>query len=126
MVLDVAGREHAGDAGLGRLAVGAAPRDDVAVDHLELALEQAGVGRMADRDEDAADVERRRGAGPRVLEPGADDTAVVAEDLVEFVNQRTSALPSATRSISLSCRIASARSLSRRWTSVTLRAMFDR
>ena len=53
MVHDVAGGEDPGDRGGGGVAVGAALDLDVAAGHVELALEDLGVGLVADGDEDA-------------------------------------------------------------------------
>src|SRR5450755_1653977 len=59
VILDVAGGKDAGHAGHGREAVEAAPAQDVAVAHFELAPEDVGVGRMSDGDEAAGDGELR-------------------------------------------------------------------
>src|SRR5258706_11403902 len=60
MVLHIAGGEHARHAGHRRKTFEAGLGDDVAVLHLELALEDVGVGLMADRDEAALERELLR------------------------------------------------------------------
>ena len=83
MVHDVAGGEHAGHRRRRGVALGAALYLDVAAGHVELALEDIGVGLVADGDEQAVHVDL---AG-RVVLGAADadtgDTTLVAEDLVE-------------------------------------------
>ena len=59
---DVTGGEHAGHAGGGGRALTAALDGDVAVAHVELAGEDAGVRRVADGDERAGDVQGFDGA----------------------------------------------------------------
>src|SRR5436309_14649781 len=67
----VTGREHALDAGVGAVWLGV---DDVTlVVEPELALEEVGVGGVADGEEHAPDVERFAGAADRALEPRASD-----------------------------------------------------
>ena len=82
LVGDVAGGEHAGHRGGGRIAVG----DDVAGRlHLELAGEQFGGRRVADGDEHAVDRALGDRAGLDVLQPHAGDLEriVVADHVVE-------------------------------------------
>src|SRR5690606_28590309 len=55
LVGDVAGREHPRHRGLGRTALQPGADLDVPAVHLQLALEQRGVGRMADGHEEAVD-----------------------------------------------------------------------
>src|SRR5688500_2314583 len=54
---DIARGKHAGNAGGGGTAFGAALDGDVTVAHVELAGEYSGVGRVTDGDERAGDVE---------------------------------------------------------------------
>src|SRR5690606_7789445 len=81
----VTGGEHAGDAGGGGVAVGAAAHRDVAATHVELALEQGGVGGVPDGDEHAVDVQLPGLAVAGAADPDAGDAGAVAEHLVEHV-----------------------------------------
>src|SRR5687768_17107828 len=78
MVLDVAGGEDAVHAGGGSKAGESGAGHDVPVLHLELTLEDVGVGLVADGDEAAPerDVDRRPARGRR--EPDAGDAGLVA------------------------------------------------
>ena len=80
LVLHVAGRKDAGDAGLGGASMLAAPGDDVTVVHFKLPGEETGIWSMADSDEYAifAEVlhEARRGS---YANPG--HASVIAEHL---------------------------------------------
>jgi len=80
---DVASREHAGHAGHRRHAVEAALAQDVAVAHLQVALEDVGVGLVANGDEAAGDGELRRRAVAGAAQAHAVDALGVAEHLVE-------------------------------------------
>src|SRR5690606_69710 len=82
---DVAGGEHALDAGRRGEAAGAAPDDDVAALHVELPLEDAGVRGVADRDEHALHGNLAQLVGLRVPDAHAGHALVVAEHLVEDV-----------------------------------------
>ncbi len=84
MVLHVAGREHAGHAGLGGEALEAALGDDVAgLVHLQVALEDLGVGRMADGDEAALQLDVLGMAILGALDADAGHAGLVAQHLVE-------------------------------------------
>src|SRR5690606_23890791 len=87
VVLYIAGGEHTGHRGHGGHAGQAALGDDVAVFHVELAFEDAGVGLMADGDESAGDGQVFGGAGVGVAYAHAGDAAVVAQDFDEGVEQ---------------------------------------
>ena len=120
LVLHVARRVDALD--VGRRRIGPGQQIALAV-HGELALEQLGVGRMADGDEHAVGRQRALGAGLDVAQPHRLDqrrrrasrpvisSSTVSQSTVTlgFLNSR-------------SCRIFSARKLSRRWTRVTFDA----
>ena len=85
MVGYVAGGEDAGDAALGGHALKAGADADVAVFHVQLALEQVGVGFVANGDEDAGQVHFPGGAVFGALDAHAGHAGAVAEDLVEGV-----------------------------------------
>ena len=65
VVLHVARGEHAGDAGGGGVALEPGARDDVAALHVELALEEVGIGLVADGDEAAGELQLARGCRRR-------------------------------------------------------------
>jgi hypothetical protein len=85
VVRDVAGREHAGYAGRGGIAVQAALHADVAVGHFQLSGEDFGVGRVADGDEHARDLQILRPPGNQVVHADAGDAAGIAQHLVQTV-----------------------------------------
>ncbi|GAB1688632.1 hypothetical protein KRM28CT15_04350 [Krasilnikovia sp. M28-CT-15] len=72
--------EHAGDAGA-RPRVGDLHVTGIVQSYL--AAEQFAARVVADGDEDAGDVEDLRLAGVQVVQPGADDRAVLAEDFLD-------------------------------------------
>src|SRR6185295_8046248 len=77
VIRDVARGEYAGHAGGRRRALAAALDGDVAVTHVELAREDAGIGCVADRDECAGDIDVLGGAVRRGrLDAHAIDAAV--------------------------------------------------
>ena len=76
MVLHVAGGKHAGHAGLGGKALQAALRLDVAAFHVQLALENVRIGRMADGDETALQRDVFRRAAVDTADADTGDTAV--------------------------------------------------
>jgi hypothetical protein len=83
---DVASGEDPGHAGGRCRAVAAALDDDVAVAHLELAREDAGVRRMTDGDERARGLDvLDRAAVLRGLDAHAVHAGIVADDLVDGV-----------------------------------------
>src|ERR1039457_96587 len=69
VVLHVAGREYARSAGRGRHAVLPGYRLDIAVLHLQLSLEDAGIRLVADRDEHAVHGQRRHVAISHRFQP---------------------------------------------------------
>src|ERR1700691_732672 len=82
LVLDVAGGEHAGNVGGGRIRLS----DEIALFiHLQLALEQAGDRIVADGDEHAVATQRARLAAADIHDPRAGDVwrLAFAHDLVE-------------------------------------------
>src|SRR5688500_17342107 len=85
LVGDVSRGVHAGHAGRGGAAFEPGADRDVAVLHLELALEDRGVRRVADRDEGAGDRDLARAAVAGAAQPHAGDAGVVAEHLVDRV-----------------------------------------
>src|SRR5690606_28984931 len=85
LVGDVAGGEHALDRGFGGTAGQARADVEVAVVHRQLAFEQRGVGRMADRDEEAVHVDLAGAAVLHRLQAHACDARVVAQHLVHGV-----------------------------------------
>src|SRR5690606_916172 len=87
VILYVAGGEDAGHGGHGCHAGQAALGDDVAVLHLELAFEDAGVGLVADGDECAGGRELLRGTGFGMAQAHAGDAAVVAQHFFQGVEQ---------------------------------------
>jgi hypothetical protein len=70
LVLHVAGREDAFNAGLGGVAVAPAAGDEVAVVHFQLAGEDVGVRLVADGDENAMPLASRGRAGFMCLSAG--------------------------------------------------------
>src|SRR5262249_44587818 len=72
-------------AGRGRIALATARNLDVAVAHLELALEQLRIGRVSDGDEYAMHCQVLRRAVVDVLHPHAGHARLVAFDLVKHV-----------------------------------------
>ena len=80
MVDQVAGREHTGDVGPG---AGCVDLHVTLVVQVDLALEQLAARVVADRDEHAGHVEHLGLAGLHVAQPGADDLAVLAQDLLD-------------------------------------------
>ena len=85
VVRHVAGGEHARHAGGGGIAVGAAGDLDVAVVHGQLALEQAGVRRVADGDEDAGNIQLPRLPVRRAGQTRAGDARGVAKHFCQGV-----------------------------------------
>src|SRR5690606_2807135 len=85
VVLHVAGGEHAGNAGLGGIAVAAALGDQVAVLHFQLAGEDVGVGLVADGDEHALEIDILSLAVADALDPHPGHTALVAQHFVQRV-----------------------------------------
>src|SRR5450830_573111 len=85
MILHVAGGEHAIDAGGGGEAFETGAGLDIAVVHVKLAVEDAGVGFVADGDEQAVQGDRRDAAILRRLDRDAGHAAVVADDFIERV-----------------------------------------
>ncbi len=83
LVLHVAGREDAGNAGLRGIAVAAGLGHQVAVVHFQLAGKDVGVRLVADGDEHAMHVDLGQRARLRVLDAQAGDAGVVAQYLVE-------------------------------------------
>src|SRR3954466_12430287 len=80
VVDEIAGGEHARDVGAG---AGVIDLHVAVVVHLDLTLEQLAARVVPDGDEDAGHIEDLGLAGPHVAQPGADDLAVVAEDLLD-------------------------------------------
>ncbi|KAI1692731.1 hypothetical protein Ddc_23368 [Ditylenchus destructor] len=85
VVLHVAGGEHARDGGHGGHAGQAALGDDVAVFHFQLALENFGVGLVADGDEAALQLDVGGRAVLRALDAHTGDAAVVAQHFFQGV-----------------------------------------
>ena len=85
MVGHVTGREHARHAGRRGVAVGAAADVDVAPVHLELAVEDARVGRVADRDEHAGQFHVRGLPGLDALHAHSGHPGIVAQHFLEHV-----------------------------------------
>src|SRR5690242_15662757 len=82
---DVAGREHAAHRGGRGIAFQPAVYLDIAVAHVELAFENAGVGRMADRDEHAGDRDVALAAVGGADEAQSGDAGIVAQHFVDGV-----------------------------------------
>ena len=87
VVLHVAGGEHAGHTGHCRHAGEAALGDEVAVFHLQLALEDVGVRLVADRDEAPGQLQLDLLAAGGALQAHAGHAGVVAEHFVEGLPQ---------------------------------------
>src|SRR5688572_8111830 len=86
VVRHVAGRKYTGNTRGGSRAVGAAPDREIAVLHVELAGEDSRVGRMADGDERAGDVDFLDGAvSGRRFDAHAIHAALVADDFLHGV-----------------------------------------
>jgi hypothetical protein len=66
---------------------------DVAVLHVQLAVENVGVGRVADGNEAALAADVLRAAAVDVLDADAGDAAVIAQHFVEGVKVFSSILP---------------------------------
>ena len=85
MVGYVAGGEYAGNAALGGHAFEAGADADIAVLHVQLALEQVGVGFVADGDEYAGQVHFLGGVVFGAFDAHTGDAGAVAQDFVEGV-----------------------------------------
>ncbi|MNQ78996.1 hypothetical protein D3C85_939240 [compost metagenome] len=83
MVGDVAGSEHARHAGGGGIAVAAAVDQQITVFQGQLAVEQCSVGRMADGDEQAIDLQLVA-AAVVVFQAHAGDAHGIAQHLVDL------------------------------------------
>ena len=83
MVGYVTGGKHTGDAGLGGIALGTFLHLEVTMLHVQLALEQTGVGLVTDGDEDAIQVDVL-GAAIVVLDAHAGHTHVITQHLIQI------------------------------------------
>ena len=83
VILNVAGGKDTGDAGLRRIALTTALRNDVALVQFELADEQVGIRLVTDGNEDTIQRQVLRRAALHVLDTHAGYAALVAENFFE-------------------------------------------